>query len=98
MNNFNPQLFIWLGDNIYADNKRPVRIIGKERTYGPWRNSPRFSASSIQEMEEKYSEAKKKPGYMKLCKNARVQWCLSQISSKNSVAIDRLIILMKHVH
>jgi alkaline phosphatase D len=72
VNDFNPQLFIWLGDNIYADKKRPFRFIGKERTIGPWKNSQRFFPSSIREMEEKYAEAKRKPGYVKLRKHARV--------------------------
>ncbi|KAK3028988.1 hypothetical protein RJ639_038191, partial [Escallonia herrerae] len=40
---FNPQVFIWLGDNIYGDIKRrPFSLFGKQRTIGPWKNVPRF--------------------------------------------------------
>ena len=39
---FHPQIFIWLGDNIYGDFKRPFKIFGQERTVGPWKNVPRF--------------------------------------------------------
>nr|KYP71024.1 Alkaline phosphatase D [Cajanus cajan] len=45
---FHPQIFIWLGDNIYGDLKRPFKIFGKERTIGPWKNVPRFVPSSQQ--------------------------------------------------
>ncbi|XP_039120066.1 alkaline phosphatase D [Dioscorea cayenensis subsp. rotundata] len=70
--NFDPQLFIHLGDNIYGDNKRPFRMFGKERTIGPWKNMPRFYPSSEQEMLKKYEMAKQVPGYSQLRKKAQV--------------------------
>lgn len=69
---FNPQLFIWMGDNIYADNKRRLRIFGKERTIGPWKNTERFSPISEKEMEFKYNLAKSNPGYSQLRRRAQV--------------------------
>ncbi|XP_038702706.1 uncharacterized protein LOC119999293 isoform X1 [Tripterygium wilfordii] len=72
INNFDPQLFIWMGDNIYGDTKRPFRLFGKERTIGPWKNVPRFVPSSEIEMESKYEKAKTNPGYSRLRKNAKV--------------------------
>lgn len=69
---FDPQLFIWLGDNIYADKKRASRFIGKERTHGPWKNAPRFWPASIDEMEQKYAQAKNKPGYAELRKRTKI--------------------------
>lgn len=70
--NFDPQLFIWLGDNIYADRKRPAQLTGKERTYGLWKNAPRFWQASPDEMERKYFQAKNQPGYVELRKKAQV--------------------------
>uniref|UniRef100_A0A7N0UHD9 PhoD-like phosphatase metallophosphatase domain-containing protein n=1 Tax=Kalanchoe fedtschenkoi TaxID=63787 RepID=A0A7N0UHD9_KALFE len=72
VNEFNPQLFIWLGDNIYGDNKRPFRVFGKERTIGPWKNVPRFVPATEQEMVSKYEKAKSNPGYIRLRKSAKV--------------------------
>ncbi|KAB2634034.1 hypothetical protein D8674_043041 [Pyrus ussuriensis x Pyrus communis] len=69
---FDPQVFIWLGDNIYGDIRRPFKIFGKERTIGPWRNSPRFIPSSEQEMKSRYGKAKSNPGYSRLRKNTKV--------------------------
>ncbi|KAI5082213.1 hypothetical protein GOP47_0001956 [Adiantum capillus-veneris] len=69
---FDPQVFIWLGDNIYADMKRPARIVGKERTYGPWKNAPRFFPASINDMEHMYAQAKNKPGYAELRSRAKI--------------------------
>ncbi|KAM6543432.1 hypothetical protein CsatB_007879 [Cannabis sativa] len=63
---FNPQLFIWMGDNIYGDIKRPFRVFGKERTIGPWKNVARFVPSSPQEMSSRYLQAKSNPGYSRL--------------------------------
>ncbi|XP_059076027.1 uncharacterized protein LOC131042706 isoform X4 [Cryptomeria japonica] len=60
---FNPHLFIWLGDNIYADEKLAAKIIGKERTVGPWKNTQRFLPVSDKEMKFKYDQAKTNPGY-----------------------------------
>lgn len=70
--NFDPHVFIWLGDNIYGDIRRPFRLFGKERTIGPWKNVPRFIPSSEQEMKFKYNKAKANPSYSHLRKNAKV--------------------------
>ncbi|XP_021835921.2 uncharacterized protein [Spinacia oleracea] len=72
INKFNPQLFIWLGDNIYGDNKRPFRLFGKQRTFGPWRNVPRFYPSSEHEMQSKFNMAKNHPGYSRLRNHTKV--------------------------
>ncbi|KAK8466981.1 hypothetical protein PHAVU_008G212600 [Phaseolus vulgaris] len=69
---FRPQIFIWLGDNIYGDFKRPFKIFGRERTVGPWKNVPRFVPSSEQEMKARYEKAKSSPGYVRLHQNAKV--------------------------
>ncbi|XP_045786345.1 uncharacterized protein LOC123881666 [Trifolium pratense] len=69
---FNPQIFILLGDNIYGDNKRPFKIFGRERTIGPWKNVPRFLPASEQEMEAKYQKAKSNPGYARVKESAEV--------------------------
>jgi len=70
--NFDPQVFIWLGDNIYGDIKRPFKVFGKERTIGPWKNFPRFVPSNSQEMEFKYRKAKTNPGYSRLRERTKV--------------------------
>lgn len=72
VNEFHPQVFIWLGDNIYGDIRRPFSIFGKERTVGPWKNAPRFIPSSHQEMISRYEKAKANPGYSRLRKNAKI--------------------------
>ncbi|CAA7407480.1 unnamed protein product [Spirodela intermedia] len=72
INEFDPQLFIWLGDNIYGDNKRPPRVFGKERTIGPWKNVPVFFPASEQELRERYRLQKSKPGYSNLRRRAQV--------------------------
>lgn len=69
---FDPQVFIWLGDNIYGDIRRPIKLFGKERTFGPWKNAPRFVPSSDQEMELKYNQAKTNPDYSRLRENTKV--------------------------
>ncbi|KAF2312006.1 hypothetical protein GH714_027734 [Hevea brasiliensis] len=69
---FDPQLFIWLGDNIYGDVRRPFKFFGEERTIGPWKNVPRFVPSSQQEMESRYHKAKANPGYSRLRHTAKV--------------------------
>ncbi|CAK8538487.1 unnamed protein product [Lathyrus sativus] len=69
---FNPQLFIFMGDNIYGDIKRPFKIFGRERTIGPWKNVPRFLPASEQEMEAKYQKAKSNPGYARVKESAKV--------------------------
>ncbi|KAJ6411812.1 hypothetical protein OIU84_004976 [Salix udensis] len=63
---FDPQVFIWLGDNVYGDVKRPFKLFGKERTVGPWKNAPRFIPSPPKELESRYQKAKSNPGYSRL--------------------------------
>ncbi|XP_058073294.1 uncharacterized protein LOC131222293 isoform X5 [Magnolia sinica] len=70
--NYDPQLFIWLGDNIYGDIRRPFKFFGKERTIGPWKNVPRFVPTSEQDMQLRYKEAKSNPGYSRLRRQAQV--------------------------
>ncbi|XVE69543.1 hypothetical protein DITRI_Ditri10aG0000100 [Diplodiscus trichospermus] len=72
INKFDPQVFIWLGDNIYGDIRRPFKILGKERTIGPWKNVPRFIPSSHSQMLSRYNMAKNIPGYSRLRANAKV--------------------------
>ncbi|XP_020263193.1 uncharacterized protein LOC109839102 isoform X2 [Asparagus officinalis] len=69
---FDPQLFIWLGDNIYGDNRRPFSILGKERTIGPWKNVPRFFPSSEEQLKKSYEIAKSNPGYSALRRRSKV--------------------------
>ncbi|XP_078443697.1 calcineurin-like metallo-phosphoesterase superfamily protein isoform X2 [Wolffia australiana] len=69
---FDPHIFIWLGDNIYGDNKRPLRVFGKERTIGPWKNLPLFFASPEQELRERYRIQKSNPGYSNLRSRAQI--------------------------
>ncbi|KAL2506094.1 Calcineurin-like metallo-phosphoesterase superfamily protein [Abeliophyllum distichum] len=70
--NFKPQVFLWLGDNIYGDFRHPFKLFGKERTIGPWKNVPRFSPTSEHEMQHKYQIAKANPGYSRLRENTKV--------------------------
>lgn len=70
--NFNPHLFIWLGDNIYGDIRRPFKLFGKDRTIGPWKNVPRFVPASEQEMQSKYKKAKTNPEYSRLRETTKV--------------------------
>ncbi|BBN19028.1 alkaline phosphatase D [Marchantia polymorpha subsp. ruderalis] len=72
ISNFDPSLFIWLGDNIYADAKLPVRFIGRKRTSGPFKNTPRFWPVSAEVMEQKYMIAKNKSGYEALRRTAQI--------------------------
>ncbi|KAF9602251.1 hypothetical protein IFM89_025961 [Coptis chinensis] len=69
---FDPQVFIWLGDNIYGDVKRPFKLFGRERTIGPWKNVPRFVPASETEMQFKYKKAKSNAGYSLLRKKTQV--------------------------
>ncbi|KAK4796069.1 hypothetical protein SAY86_028395 [Trapa natans] len=69
---FDPQVFIWMGDNIYGDKRRPFKLFGKERTVGPWKNVQRFYPASEQEMELDYKRAKSNPGYSRLRQKAKV--------------------------
>ncbi|KAL2609469.1 hypothetical protein R1flu_028042 [Riccia fluitans] len=69
---FDPQVFIWLGDNIYADAKLPVRFIGRKRTSGPFKNTPRFWPVSAEEMQKKYMMAKSISGYSALRKTTQI--------------------------
>ncbi|EOY15848.1 Calcineurin-like metallo-phosphoesterase superfamily protein isoform 3 [Theobroma cacao] len=72
INKFDPQVFIWLGDNIYGDIRQPFKILGKERTIGPWKNVRRFVPSSHSQMLSRYNMAKNIPGYSRLRANAKV--------------------------
>ncbi|KAL9248882.1 hypothetical protein AKJ16_DCAP06466 [Drosera capensis] len=69
---FSPDLFIWMGDNIYGDAKRPFRLFGQERTIGPWKNVPRFYPTSEDEMSSRYQKAKNNPGYSRLRNMSKV--------------------------
>ncbi|KAJ0087146.1 hypothetical protein Patl1_09297 [Pistacia atlantica] len=69
---FDPQVFIWLGDNIYGDIRRPFKLLGKERTVGPWKNVPRFVPASQEELESRYNIIKKNPDYSRLRKTTKV--------------------------
>lgn len=72
INSFDPQVFIWLGDNIYGDIRRPFKFFGTDRTIGPWKNVPRFVPASEQELEIKYKEGKINPGYTRLREKIKV--------------------------
>ncbi|KAL6634682.1 hypothetical protein ACP70R_027353 [Stipagrostis hirtigluma subsp. patula] len=69
---FDPQVFVWLGDNVYGDNKRPFRVFGRERTVGPWKNVPRFYPSTKEELRRRYELAKAQPGYARLRERSQV--------------------------
>lgn len=70
---FKPHVFIWLGDNIYGDIRRPFKLFGNERTIGPWKNVPRFIPSSQHEMQSKYNIAKTNhASYSRLCQTTNV--------------------------
>lgn len=68
-----PNLFIFLGDNIYADIKQPNKMVGRERTVGPFKNIPRFWAVSPEELKLKYDLLKHgQPGYVALRKKTQI--------------------------
>ncbi|CAM6106715.1 unnamed protein product [Calypogeia fissa] len=69
---YDPEVFIWLGDNIYADSKLPVKFIGRQRTSGPWKNIPRFYQVSIEKLGELYKIGKNTPGYVALRNKTQV--------------------------
>ncbi|XP_065854661.1 uncharacterized protein [Euphorbia lathyris] len=69
---FDPQIFIWLGDNVYGDIRCLYKVFGKERTIGPWKNAPRFVPSSQQELESKYHKDKTNPAYSRLRQSTKV--------------------------
>ncbi|XP_066318786.1 uncharacterized protein [Miscanthus floridulus] len=69
---FGPQVFVWLGDNVYGDNKRPFRVFGRDRTVGPWKNAPRFYPSTEEELRRRYQLARAQPGYARLRETAQV--------------------------
>ncbi|CAK9178261.1 unnamed protein product [Ilex paraguariensis] len=69
---YNPQVFIWLGDNIYGDVRRPFKLFGKQRTIGPWKNVPRFVPSPEHEMLSRYHMAKTNPAYSLLRHNTKI--------------------------
>lgn len=71
---FDPQVFVWLGDNVYGDSKRPFRVFGKERTVGPWKNVPRFYPSTEEELRRRYQLGKAQPGYARLREKAQVRF------------------------
>ena len=70
---FGPQVFVWLGDNVYGDNKRPFRVFGRDRTVGPWKNAPRFYPSTEEELRRRYQLARAQPGYARLRETAQVR-------------------------
>ncbi|GJX30978.1 calcineurin-like metallo-phosphoesterase superfamily protein [Tanacetum coccineum] len=69
---YKPHVFIWLGDNIYGDIRRPFKLFGNDRTIGPWKNVPRFVPSSYDQMKSKYDIAKTNHGYARLRTIAKV--------------------------
>lgn len=79
--NFDPQLFIWLGDNIYGDTKLPTQVFGKDSNIGPWKKKPRFLPVSSEVMEWKYNKAKNIPGYKELRQKSKVVVCLDLLQS-----------------
>jgi hypothetical protein len=78
---FDPDLFIWLGDNIYADSKKPLKFTGKGRNSGPWKNTPRFFQVTAAEMEHQYQLMKNVSGYVKLREQTEV--CSPKKDSKH---------------
>ena len=77
---FDPNVFIWLGDNIYADSQHPRKIAGKERNMGPWKNTPRFYQVTAEEMQQKYNIMKNVSGYVELRKLTEVLRTSSPVS------------------
>eukprot|EP00850_Spirogloea_muscicola_P017970 SM000159S01801 [mRNA] locus=s159:219543:220284:- [translate_table: standard] len=61
-----------MGDNIYADNKFPIRLAGDARTVGPWKNAPRFRHIGEALMATRYAEMRAQPGYAALRRQAKV--------------------------
>jgi hypothetical protein len=78
---FDPDLFIWLGDNIYSDSKKPRKFTGKGRNSGPWKNTPRFFQVTAAEMEHQYQLMKNVSGYVKLREQTEV--CCPKKDSKH---------------
>ncbi|GBG69603.1 hypothetical protein CBR_g4433 [Chara braunii] len=70
--NFAPQMFIWLGDNIYGDYKQPARVAGPKRNVGPWKVHPRFLPAPMQLMQEMYDLQKSHPMYSRVREQAKV--------------------------
>jgi alkaline phosphatase D len=77
---YDPEVFIWLGDNIYADSKLPVKFVGKNRTSGPWKNIPRFYQTTLDKLEEMYEAGKNIPGYKAIREKAEVSSLLWFVS------------------
>ncbi|CAL5443469.1 unnamed protein product [Camellia sinensis] len=50
----------------------PLKLFGKERTIGLWKNVPRFIPSSEHEMQARYDKAKSNDGYNRLQENVKV--------------------------
>jgi len=70
---FDPHLFIHLGDNIYADIKEPTKVFGKERNAGPFKNTPRFLPVTPEELKMKYDLLKYgQPSYVALRNKSQV--------------------------
>lgn len=70
---FDPNLFIHLGDNIYADIKDPSKCFGEGRNAGPFKNTPRFWSISPEELKFKYDLMKHgQPGYVALRKKTQI--------------------------
>ncbi|GAQ83664.1 alkaline phosphatase D [Klebsormidium nitens] len=72
INAYHPQLWIWLGDNIYADTKRNMVLLGPKRNVGPWRPSPRFVPVSNEVMAKQYALQNAQPGYVQLKQRTHV--------------------------
>lgn len=77
---FDPQVFIWLGDNIYGDIRLPNKLFGRKRNIGPWKNTERFVPASEQEMKSKYEKAKSNPGYSRLRQKTKVLIILASVT------------------
>ncbi|KAG0562548.1 hypothetical protein KC19_9G155400 [Ceratodon purpureus] len=70
---FDPNLFIHLGDNIYADIKDPNKYFGKERNVGPFKKTPRFWSISPEALKIKYDLLKHgQPSYVALRKKTQI--------------------------
>eukprot|EP00897_Mesotaenium_endlicherianum_P004338 jgi/Mesen1/3932/ME000209S02948 len=69
---YGPELFVWLGDNIYADEKSPVSLWGRKRNVGPKKTRDRFLPVSVERMREKYAEARRQLGYQRLREGVEV--------------------------
>ncbi|KAL7168529.1 hypothetical protein ACSBR2_038874 [Camellia fascicularis] len=94
---FDPQIFIWLGDNIYGDIRCPLKLFGKERTIGPWKNVPRFIPSSEHEMQARYDKAKSNDGYNRLRENVKEKNLIGKLPTKGLCWISWMNLKIAHV-